>query len=167
MEPKIFLPIRQNRVVDEEGIQTLRLNKFFDQVSRNLWEKAYAQSAGSIDYYVVSSTPAVVSVIDSSLTAYQSDNGLWLLDINLTYTVVSAARTGVTLNLTNVKFKNTTGLYQAVNGYAMDGSGAYVERCYAEINTGNIILLHASATTTIYSFNGHGIKLEEKPGFAE
>ena len=168
MQPRFNVPQKTEILTDPKGFQTNRVFRFFDELSKGSWKKSYAEtdSAGAV-LYALTSNPAIVSTILSSVTTYQRDDQTWLADINLCYTVASAARTTVTATLSNMKFKNTTGLYQPVNGFAMDGAAPYPVRCYAELNTGNILFTHASATTTIYSFRATGLVLEEQPAFAE
>lgn len=159
-------PVTEDRV-EPGGFQTQRFSRFLKDVSEGLWNKSYPDTDGTITYYTVTSTPALVSLKLASLTPYQRDDQTWLLDLNVTYTVASGARTGVTMNIDEVKFKNTTGIYQPVTAYAMDGTNPYPVRCYAQINTGNIIFEHASATTTTYGFTASGLILESQPNFAE
>jgi hypothetical protein len=164
--PRYVVPQKTEVIVDEKGFQKNRVFRFFDELSRGAWNTAYPDTDGTITYYTVTSTPALVSLIKSSIAVYQSDDQAWLCDLNVTYTVASGARTGVTMNIDNLKFLNLANLYQPVTGYAMDGTNPYPVRCYAQINTGNIIFEHASATTTTYGFRANGLILEEQPSFA-
>lgn len=164
---KIKTPLMDEPIIQEESKQTRRVFRFFQSLSENLWNKSFPPSTGSVVNYAVSASPAVDTLIRSQLTPYQKDDQTWLLDLNITLTVASGARTGITVTLTNTKFKNLTGLYQPVLAYAMDGAAPYPIRCYAQLNTGNIIFTHASATTTIYAFRAEQLELEEKPAYAE
>jgi hypothetical protein len=164
---KVKTPLQQEPIIERGDKQTLRLSRFFDKVSENLWNKSFPDTDGTITYYTVTATPAVVSLIRAQLTPYQKDDQTWLLDLNITLTVASGARTGITVTLSNTKFKNLANLYQPVLAYAIDGTAPYPENCYAQINTGNIIFKHASATTTTYCFRAEGLELEEKPAYAE
>ena len=167
MLPRFILPKKIETII-ENGKSTNQFFRFMDQLSRGAWKKSYPNVSGSAVNYTVTSTPALVSLILASITPYKRDDQTPLIDINITLTVASAARTTITMALGGgIKFKNTTGLYQPVTGYAMDGTAPYPIRCYAELNTGNIIFTHASATTTIYSFRATGLILEESTDFAE
>ncbi len=165
--PKIRVPLQTEQIIERENKQTLRLARFFQKISENLWNKAFPDTDGTITYYEVSASPAIVSLIRAQLTPYQKDDQTWLLDLNISFTVASGARTGITVTLTNTLFKNLANLKQPVLAYAMDGTAPYPEQCYAQLNTGNIIFKHASATTTIYSFKAEGLELEEQPAYAE
>jgi hypothetical protein len=164
---KVKTPLLSEQIIERGVFQTLRLARFFQKVSENLWNKAFPDTDGTITYYEVSAVPAVASLIRAQLTPYQKDDQTWLLDLNITLTVASGARTGITVTLTNTKFKNLTGLYQPVLAYAIDGTNPYPIRCYAQLNTGNIIFEHASATTTTYCFRAEQLELEEQPAYAE
>jgi len=167
MLPRHKVPEVTEMIVDQSGYQKKRLFRFFDQLSRGSWNRSYGPTTGSVVNYAITAVPAVASTISAQLTPYQKDDQSWLLDLNITITVASGSRTGITLTLSNTKFKNTTGLYQPVLAYAMDGTNPYPVRCYAELNTGNIIFEHASATTTIYAFRAEQLELEEKPAYAQ
>jgi hypothetical protein len=168
MQPRFKAPQKTEIIVDEKGFQLNRLFRFFDELSKGSWKKSYPPTAdtGAVNY-IVTSNPALVSLILASITPYQRDDQTWLADLNICLTVASAARTTITMSIANLTFKNTTGLFQPVTGYAMDGSNAYLHNCYAILNTGNIIINHASATTVIYGFRATGLILDEKPSFAE
>jgi len=166
VEPKFKIP-KQKEIIIVDGMQSRRFNRLLIDLSQNLWKKSFPPAAGAVAYYTVTSNPAIVATILASVTPYQRDDQTWLTDLNICYTVASAARTTVTMSISELTFLDTAGLYQPVNGYAMDGSGAYVHNCYAEQDTGNIILNHASATTTIYGFRANGLILKSKPDFAE
>ena len=163
MQPRFRVPLLTQIIVDKGGFQLQRLFRFFDELSRGSWEKKYIEGTD----FDLTSSPAVVSTIRAWIRPYQDEDRVWSCDLGACYTVASGARTGVTATFTGIKFKNTAGLFQPVTGFAMDGTAPYPEQCYAELNTGNIILKHASATTTIYGFSAHGIELEEQPDFAE
>ncbi len=162
MQPRFRVPPK-TQIITEDGFQKDWLFKFFDELSRGSWKKKYIEGIN----FDLTSSPAVVSTIRAWIRPYQDDDRLWSCDLGACYTVVSGARTGVTATFSGIKFKNTAGLFQPVNGLAMDGTAPYPEQCYAQLNTGNIILKHASATTTIYGFSASGLELEEQPDFAE
>ncbi len=166
MQPRFKVPSKTEIIVNEGGFQKNRLFRFFDELSKGAWNEAFPDTDGTITYYTVTASPAVVSLVRAQLTPYQKDDRTWLLDINITLTVASGARTGITVTLANTKFKNLANLKQPVLAYAMDGTAPYPEQCYAVLNTGNIIFKHASATTTTYSFRAERLELEEKPAYA-
>ena len=164
---KIKPPLQDEPVIERVDRQTLRFARFLDDMSKALWEKPYPPTtdAGVVNYALTSS-PALVSTIKSSISTYQTDDQTWLLDINVVYTVGSAVRTGATLSISNVEFLDLANFTQAVTGYAIDGSVAVIN-CYADPGTGDIVIEHASGTTTTYAFKATGLILEEKSSFAE
>ena len=163
MQPRFKVPLKTEIIVNQAGFQQNRLFRFFDELSKGSWCKKYIEGTS----FDLTSSPAVVSTIRAWIRPYQDDDRLWLCDLMACYTVASGARTTITPTFSGIKFKNETGLFQPVNGFAMDGAAPYPIRCYAQLNTGNIIFTHGNATTTIYGFSASGLELEEQPDFAE
>jgi hypothetical protein len=92
---------------------------------------------------------------------YQDQDGNHRLKFNIVGTVASGARTGTTLTVTGVTFKNATSYFQAVTGVT-DAAATYAN---VNPNASTIAILHASATTTVYGVSGD-VELDSKPTWA-
>jgi hypothetical protein len=92
---------------------------------------------------------------------YQDQDGNHRLKFNIVGAVAGGARTGTTLTITGVTFKNASGYNQSVAGHT--DSAAVYARVTANANT--ITVAHASATTTEYGCSGD-VELESRPSWA-
>lgn len=96
--------------------------------------------------------------------AYADSTGAWRLTFNISGSMTAASRTGVTLTVTGITFKNTSGFAQAVHTIA-DVQSLFVQT-YCNPNTGNLVLAHGSTTTEAYNLS-EDVALESKPTWAD
>ncbi len=101
MEPKFKIP-KQKEIIIVDGMQSRRFNRLLIDLSQNLWKKSFPPADGAVAYYTVTSNPALVATILASVTPYQRDDQTWLTDLNICYTVASAARTTVTMSISGL-----------------------------------------------------------------
>jgi hypothetical protein len=94
---------------------------------------------------------------------YQDQDGNHRLKFNISGIVASGARTGTTLTITGVTFKNRTSYYQACAAFNDAANGACA--AYANLNAATITVNHASATTAFYGVSGD-VELDSKPSWA-
>ncbi len=99
-------------------------------------------------------TRATASVIQKSDSSYH-------LIGNVVGAVTSSSRTGFTITITGVTFKNVAGFYQPIS-CSSDASVAVSGDCAP--NAATMTCIHASATTTRYGFS-FDVELESKPSF--
>jgi hypothetical protein len=94
---------------------------------------------------------------------YQDQDGNHRLKFNLIGTNTSGSRTGCTLTLSGVVFKNTVGYTQCVS--FMTDTAAIPLQAYTNVGASTIGIVHSSATTTYYAVSGD-VELDSKPTWA-
>tara|TARA_R110000787_G_scaffold18543_1_gene56688 strand:- start:1656 stop:2249 length:594 start_codon:yes stop_codon:yes gene_type:complete len=114
--------------------------------------------------FSVTSSPAVSTLYRGVAIPYRTSTGAWRLRFNIVYSVASASRTSCTMTISGVTFKNISGLSQHCVGSST--SSANIQSCYANPNTGNVFIEHASASTSKYGFSGD-VELDSKPTWAD
>ena len=162
---KVKVPLQSEQIIERADKQTLRLARFFQGVSENLWGKKYIADTDGSEDFTISSDPAIVALTRGWIIPYQADDRIWLIDFCFVYTVASAVRTRVDLTLPLV-FANTTGYFQPCIGQqvtAAPGAAA----CFCIPNEGTVTLFHDSETTDTYVFKGDSIELKAKPDWVE
>lgn len=92
---------------------------------------------------------------------YQDQDGNHRLKFNIVGTVAGGSRTGTTLTITGVTFKNATSYFQAVTGV----TDAVATAANVNPNAATLAIVHTAATTAIYGASGD-VELESKPTWA-
>jgi hypothetical protein len=140
-----------------------------DVVATRLGYKTYAHgttynggNAPTVTYN--SGGGSLSSVTASEFIPYQTQDGTWRLRFNLAVVASSTSRTGYSVALAGVTFKNISGNYQAISAGG-GGSTNYLSYGYVEPNNNLIGLEHASGTLTGYRFSGD-VELNSKPTWA-
>jgi hypothetical protein len=108
---------------------------------------------------LVTSNPAVSSMAKAVAVITKCDSGQYRMKFNISYSVASAARTGVTCTISGATFSFT----QAVTG--LNYGGAMTTGVEATGGASTLIYYHSSATTTAYSFSGD-VELSSRPTWA-
>lgn len=102
------------------------------------------------------------TIYEADFQPRQDQAGNWWLKFNINVAASSASRTELSLNINGVSFysNGATTLYNAITA-SSNGSAAYVARAFTDVsvNAGNVKVVHASATTTEYSYSGNCLSL--------
>lgn len=143
---------------------------YSDAVATRMGAKSYSHgtsyNGGNSPTITLASGPGTLnSVIRSNFIPYQMQDNTWRLKINLVVLLSSATRTGIGLSLNGITIKNTSTFYQPIIGYQFDVPSAAAGYSYAQPNSSNLNITHASATTSYYGINAD-IELESKPTWA-
>ena len=155
------------------GANRERIGTAYNNSSGNFYDSWYTQIQEEKTYngdgtdFTLTSSPAIVTLRRAIATVRQVNDwtgkGSWFVSPKFTYNVASGSRTGATATMTGVTFKNISSLTQSCSGYG-NSSSAFVYTVFAVLNTGNITISHAAATTTLYDASGE-FECENKPTF--
>jgi hypothetical protein len=104
------------------------------------------------------------SVTRALFLPYQTQDGTWRVRFNITLVLSAATRTGATIAINGMTFKNISNFKQAVNASLQHGSATFYS-CYADANTSNIVHSHTSDSTANYQYSGD-VELESKPSWS-
>lgn len=96
---------------------------------------------------------------------YQTSDGTRRLSFNIRGAVSSSTRTSYTATMSGVVFKNVATYNQAITAHTGSSTTSNFQK-FVILNTGDIQINHASATTTSYFFSGD-VELESKPTWAD
>ena len=155
MSAKLVPPNRGQRLVEligEKLVPLLRVAKFFELVSENLWDRQYIEGT---DTGFDITGPAGLSMVRGAMVPYETDGGAWHLKGNIDYTHDSL--TSVSLTLAGVTFK--TGPDQGVLG--LDRSGTATTQAYVASASSVITVTHSAASThTVLQIN---VELDGEP----
>jgi hypothetical protein len=104
----------------------------------------------------------LTSVNYSSFIPYQMQNGSWRMKFNAGVTLSSATRTQATISINGIT--SIASFYQSVSG-SSEVTTATLQYAMLEGGADDIIVAHASATTSIYNYSGD-VALASKPTWA-
>jgi hypothetical protein len=97
-------------------------------------------------------------------TAYADSNNNWRLVFNICGNVPPGTRSSYTVSVSGVTFKNVAGS-QSISA-AANSLGATFIAAEASLNSSNLIIYHASDSTSAYRYS-ETVALEEKPTWAD
>lgn len=148
-----------NWYVEEGGVD--------DITATRLGQKAYAHgttyNGGNAPTITLDSGGGTLSSVNySSFIPYQMQDGSWRMRFNVGVTLSSAVRTQATIRVNGVTSIAT--YYQGVSGCS-EITTATLQYAMFEGGSGDIIVAHASATTSIYNYSGD-VALASKPTWA-
>lgn len=114
----------------------------------------------------VTSNPAYTSTNPTRAVAvfYMDSENRWRMRFNIGYgSIGSDTRTGATITVANVAFKNTSSFFQSCTVLALASSGAnFPATAYVGTGNGSISIEHLSASTVGYSCSGD-VELDAEP----
>lgn len=107
----------------------------------------------------------LTTVHQADFIPYQMQSGSWGMKFRIDITVSSAARTEASIDVVGVVTKNSGSILGQSFAGSNNTAAAYISRSFAAPNGNNFKIVHASQTTTAYSYTGD-IALESKPTWA-
>lgn len=110
-------------------------------------------------------TAASWTTVRGVIVPYQTTDGAWRLKFNLSGQVPSGSRTGLTITISGVTFKNIANYSQPIAG-VVSAITARSTQSYVVANSGNMVIEHDTDTTTAYYASGD-VELESKPTWAD
>lgn len=136
--------------------------------STRLGQKAYfhgtTYNGGNAPTITLSSGGGTLSsVIRGEFIPYQMQDGTWRLRFNAGVSLSSTARTGATIAVAGVTFKNTSNFFQTISGMSLQS--AVTTRAYVNPNADTISVEMASHTNTGAFYSGD-VELESKPNWS-
>lgn len=140
MGTKITPPKRGQEIVTDLKAATLRVAKFFELISENLWNRQYVSG---VDTGFNITGPSGFSLVRGTAEIYETDGGAWRIISNINYTHDSL--TSVDVTIADLIFK--TGPVQKVGGFDAVGTATTRARVLSG-SLGVIKVDHSVATTS-------------------